>query len=72
MCSYKMTNIKVTNLLIDPSRDKIATPSKPTSKDVERSDTDEQEDTKQSIIINIMLLLCILLIVTLYTIVSTK
>ena len=72
MCSYKMTKTKVTNLLIDPSRDKIATPSKATSKDVERSDTDEQEDTKQSIIINIMLLLCILLIVPLYTIVSTK
>ena len=52
-----MTNTKVTNLLIDPSRDKVATPSKATSTDVESSDTDKQEDTKQSIIINIMLLL---------------
>ena len=52
-----MTNIKVTNLLTDTCRDKVTTPSKATSTDVESSDTDEQDDTKQSIIINIMLFL---------------
>ena len=46
-----MTNIKVTNLLTGPSRDKVVTPSKTTSPDLESSYTDEQEDTKQSIII---------------------
>ena len=50
-----MTNIKVANLLTGPSRDKIATPSKATPTDVESGHIDEQEDTKQSIIINILL-----------------
>ena len=49
-----MPNIKVTNLLTGPSRDKIATPSKATPTDVESGHTDEQEEAKQSIIINIL------------------
>ena len=53
-----MTKIKVTNLLTGPSRDKIATPSKSTPTDVESGHTDEQEETKQSIIINVVIVNC--------------